>query len=140
MNNPQLDQAILGYCAKYAARYGAHIYALAIEGNHVQMCAKFPQGNRASFMRDFNSSVARAIARLTPEFTGGRPFGRRYSVEFVSGSEDIEDRFFYTVLQPVQDGLVPKIREYPGFNCFHDAVWGGRAQVQGGQLARLQCR
>ena len=124
INNPQLEQAILGYCAKYSQGYEAHIYALAIEGNHIQKCAQFPNGNRANFMRDFNSMVARSVARYTPEFPGGRPFGRRYSVEFMPGSEDIEDRFFYTVLQPVQDGLVERIREYPGYNCFHDAVWG----------------
>jgi len=40
------------------------------------------------------------------------------------GFEDIEDRFFYTALQPVQDGLVPRLREYPGYTCFHDAAWG----------------
>lgn len=88
------------------------------------MCALFPKGDRAHFMRDFNSSVARSIARHTPEYPGGRPFARRYSAEFMPESPDIEDRFFYTVLQPVQDGLVEKIGEYPGYNCFHDAVWG----------------
>ena len=124
VNNPELEQAILGYCAKYATVYQADIYAIAIEGNHIQMCAKFPQGNRAQFMRDFNSTVARAIARYSPEFPGGRPFGRRYSVEFMPHPDDIEDRFFYTVLQPVQDCLVERIRDYPWYNCFHDAVWG----------------
>lgn len=24
----------------------------------------------------------------------------------------------------MQDGLVEKISEYPGYNCFHDAIWG----------------
>ena len=37
---------------------------------------------------------------------------------------DIEEQFFYTVLQPVQDGLVPNINEYPGYNCFEDAIQG----------------
>lgn len=124
VNNPKLESAILGYCAKYANNYQVKVYALAIEGNHIQSCIKFPSGNRGDFMRDFNSTVARSIIRHVPEFPGGRPFGRRYSVEFMPEEEDLEDRFFYTVLQPVQDGLVEKLSDYPWYNCFHDAVWG----------------
>lgn len=74
-------------------------------------------------MRDLNSSIARAVPRYT-NHPGGRVFARRYSNEFLPGAPDIEEYFFYTVLQPVQDGLVPKISEYPGYNCFHDAVHG----------------
>ena len=75
-------------------------------------------------MRDWNSAIARAVPRLTPEYAGGRFWGRRYSSEFLPGMEDVEEYFFYTVLQPVKDGLVEKISEYPGYNCFHDAIWG----------------
>ena len=49
---------------------------------------------------------------------------RRYSAEFLPGAADIEEYFFYTVLQPVQDGLVEHLHEYPGYNCFRDAIWG----------------
>lgn len=124
VNNRGLEEAILGYAAKYAERYGVELYALSIEGNHIQSPAHFPNLNRAAFMRDLNSSIARAVPRHTPEYPGGRFWGRRYSQEFVPGDEDIEEQFFYTVLQPVQDGLVEKISDYPGYNCFHDAVWG----------------
>ena len=37
---------------------------------------------------------------------------------------DIENYFFYLALQPVQDGLVDRISDYPGYNCFNDAVSG----------------
>ena len=124
VNNPILERVILGYLAKYSTRYGAKLYAFAIEGNHNQGVSKFPNCNRADFMRDLNSSVARAVPRFTEEYTGRRFWGRRYSQEFVPGNEDIEARFFYTVLQPVQDGLVSKISDYPGYNCFHDAIYG----------------
>ncbi len=124
VNNAQLELAILGYAAKYAERYGVKLYALAIEGNHIHSPALFPEANRADFMRDFNSSVARAVSRFSPEFPGGTFWARRYSQEFLPENEDIEEYFFYTVLQPVQDGLVEKISDYPGYNCFHDAVHG----------------
>ena len=63
VNNPALEEAILGYAARYTTRYEAKIYALAIEGNHIQKVALFPKANRANFMRAFNSAVARAVPR-----------------------------------------------------------------------------
>jgi hypothetical protein len=123
VNNPALEDSILGYTAKYAERYGVKLYALAIEGNHIQGPALFPEGNRASFMRDLNSSIARAVKRHT-KHPGGHVWARRYSNEFLPRYEDVEKYFFYTVLQPVQDGLVERISDYPGYNCFHDAIWG----------------
>lgn len=124
VNNKHLEEAILGYAAKFRERYSVKLYALAIEGNHTQMPALFPEGNRADFMRDLNSCVARAVPRYVSRHPGGRFWGRRYSQEFLPGDEDIEEKFWYTVLQPVQDGLVERISDYPGYNCFHDAVHG----------------
>lgn len=123
VDNPTLEQAVLAQVAKLIARYEAKLYAFALEGNHVQFPGLFPELNRADFMRDLNSSIARMIPAFVPSYDGGRFWGRRYSNEFVSPGS-IEDYFFYTVLQAVQDGLVEKISDYPGYNCFHDAVWG----------------
>lgn len=123
INNPALEQKILGHTARIAQRYQVKLYALAIEGNHIQGPALFPEGNRASFMRDLNSAIAREVPRSTSH-PGGRLWARRYSNEFLPGPEDVEEYFFYTVLQAVQDGLVERISDSPGYNCFHDAVWG----------------
>ena len=123
-NNKPVEDATLGYVAKFKARYRVKLYALALEGTHIQAPAHFPDGNRAQFMRDFISCVARAVARLTPNYTGGRLTERRYSSEFLPGNPDIEHYFFYTVLQPVEDCLVEKISDYPFYNCFSDAVNG----------------
>lgn len=130
VNNKRLEQSILGFTAKYKLRYNVKLYALAIEGNHLQGPASFPEANRALFMRDLNSSIARSVPRDTPEYHGGRFWARRYSSEILPAPEDIEDRFFYTVLQPVQDGLVSRISDYPGYNCFHDAAWGRKRKFK----------
>lgn len=124
INNRELEEAILGYAARYSTRYEVKLYALAIEGNHIQKVAHFPKANRAHFMRDFNSAVARSIPRFQSRFPGGAFWARRYSSEYLPGDADIEDRFFYTVLQPVNDGLVDDIADYPGYNCFEDAIRG----------------
>ena len=129
VNNNSLEEAILGYAAKYRLRYGVKLYALAIEGNHIQFPAHFPKGNRAHYMRDFNSSVARAVPRYVNSYPGGSLWARRYSAELVPGDEDVEEQFFYTVLQPIQDGLVERLSDYPGYNCFHDAIWGVNKKV-----------
>ncbi len=129
VNNQELESAILGYAAKFAQRYAVTLYALAIEGNHIHATALFPEGNRASYMRDFNSCVARAVKKETPH-PGGRVWANRYSNEFLPADPDIEEYFFYTVLQPVKDGLVDKISDYPGYNCFHDAIWGRVREVK----------
>ena len=42
----------------------------------------------------------------------------------------MEEYFFYTVLQQVQDGLVERISDYPGYNCFHDAIWGVKREYK----------
>jgi hypothetical protein len=128
VNNPELEKAILGYAARHSTRYEAKIYALAIEGNHIQNVSVFPKANRSHFMRDFNSSVARAVPRYQPDYPGGPLWARRYSAEHLPGDDDIEDRFFYTVLQPVNDGLVDDIRDYPEYNCFEDAIHGRARQ------------
>ena len=114
----------MGYCAKFSERYAVGLYALAIEGNHLHQLADYPNGNRAAYQRDLNACVARAVPRYVPSYPGGGLWSRRYSGEYVPGAEDIEEYFFYVVLQPVQDGLVDRISEYPGYNCFCDAVNG----------------
>ncbi len=122
MNNQLLEQSILGYLARYVTRYKATVYAFGIEGNHIHTLAKYAPYTQSLFHRDLNSSIARAIPRYVKEYDGGRFWARRYSSEFVPGFDDIEEYFFYVVLQPVKDGLVDSIFEYPGYNCFLDAI------------------
>ena len=125
VNNPKLEERILAHTAKYVEVHSVELYALAIEGNHVQDVADYPLLNRSSFMRDRNSSIAKLVPLYCKDHEGGGLWGRRYSSEIVpKHKDDIEERFFYTVLQPIQDGLVEKLSDYPGYNCFHDAAWG----------------
>ena len=124
VNNRRLEEAILGYLAAFTKRYQTKLYAFAIEGNHTHNLSLYPLCNRAAFQRDLNSCMTRAVKRYVPTYPGGSLWARRYSGEFVPGPEDIEEEFFYVVLQPVKDGLVDRISDYPGYNCFHDAVNG----------------
>jgi REP element-mobilizing transposase RayT len=124
VHNQVLHDTILGYLAAYAARYNVVLYGFVITGNHIHLIAHFPLPNRAAFMRDFASSIAGAVRRLVPEFSGGKLWERRYSNEFLPDADDIENEFLYVALQPVQDGLVERISQYLGYNSFSDAVRG----------------
>ncbi len=123
-NNAKVEELALARLAKYTDKYRVLLYAFALEGSHYHQAAHFPLLNRSDFARDFNSTLASGVDRLTQNYPGGRLWARRYSGEIIAGDPDIERQFFYTVLQPVKDGLVPKISEYPFYNCFHDAVCG----------------
>jgi len=124
VNNKRLEGEVLGYVARYRERYNVKLYGLALEGNHMQGPALFPEENRSGFMRDLNSSTARAVARCCPDYPGGRFWGRRYSSEILPWDEDLEEYFFYTALQPIKDGLVEKLSDYEPYHFFHDAIHG----------------
>jgi hypothetical protein len=70
------------------------------------------------------------VKHFVPQFPGGSLFQRRYSTEALKYGEDIEDQFFYSALQPIQAGLVEHLKEYPGYNSFHDAIWGIERKVR----------
>lgn len=118
----RLEHEILGHLAQCCERYSVKPYALSLEGTHKHELLQFPLCNRAAFFRDFNSATARAIKHRYSIKGPGAVLGSRYSQEFVLTNEDVEREFFYVVLQPVQDGLVPSIYDYPGYNCFEDAI------------------
>jgi hypothetical protein len=79
---------------------------------------------RGEFPQNIKSATAKSAPQLTPSYSEGGVWGRRFSNEFIADEATIEEYFFYVVLQPIKDGLVDKISECPGYNCFHDAVWG----------------
>ena len=124
INNQKLEHEILGSLAKCVDRYKTDLYAISLEGSHIHHVSKFPHLNRADFMRDFNSAAARAVKRHVPNYPGGTLWARRYSNEFILTDSAIVQKFLYTVLQPVQDGLVEHLEDYPGYNCLYDAAWG----------------
>ena len=124
VNNPKLEENILAYLAKYQEKYSVTLYSFVIQGNHYHLLAKFNQPNRAQFFRDFNARIAELVKKYVRSFGEGPVFQRRYSEQAIPLESDLEDRFFYCALQPVQAGLCKKISEYPGYNSCFDAIQG----------------
>ncbi len=125
VNNKKLEEDILARLAKCLKRHEVELYAFALEGSHKHELPVFTKGRRAAFFRDFNSDVVCAVKRHCPHYSGCRKlWERRYSNEFVPDDKSVENEFFYIALQPVQDGLVERVGDYPGYNFFNDAISG----------------
>ena len=122
VNNPELENHILGYLAKYVEKYQVELFQAALQGNHFHLDARFPHSNRAPFMRDLNARIAEGVRKYVRNFPGGPLFERRYTVNILPRNEDIEHYFFYTSLQAVQDGLSERISDYPAYNGAFDAI------------------
>ena len=124
VNNTDLEHEILAALAKYQSNYGVTLYAFALQGNHDHLASSFPNANRAMFMRDLNSQIARLCKRRIPEVGRGKFWERRYASQELPRNEDIEEYFFYCALQAVQSGLAERPENYPGYNSFMDAING----------------
>jgi REP element-mobilizing transposase RayT len=127
VNNKPFEEKILAFTAKYAEMYNVLIYAIAIEGSHVHQLASYPDENCSDFQRALNSIIAKIAPHYCVNYHNYKFWERRYSKELIPlHPDDIIDKFIYTVLQPVQDGLVERISDYPGYNCLSDAANGTR--------------
>lgn len=122
MNNLYLESLILGILGKYQEVYGVVLYAFVVMGNHYHLIARFPNCNRAAFMRDFNSSVARLVGRVVGECGRRSIWARRYAHQVLPNPEDVRHWFYYVALNPVSSGLVSNISDYPSYNSFYDAA------------------
>lgn len=122
LHNKFLEERILGCLAKYQNIYKVTIYAFILMGNHYHLIAKFPEKNRALFMRDFNSMVARLVGRYVQTHGRRSLWARRYAHQVLLNPEDVHHWFFYTALNPVSSGIVPHIKSYTAYNSFFDAA------------------
>ena len=124
--NPKLNYLITAYLAKYQEKYLVKLYFFVLMGNHYHLGADFPQGNRASFMRDLNAIIAKLTRYHVKGCEAGGPlWQRRYRSQALVRDEDRERYFLYAALNPVSSGLVRKLSDYhSGYNSCFDAIRG----------------
>ena len=68
VNNRKLHRKVAAFLAKYQRKFGVILYAFIIMGNHYHLVARFPRGNKAKFLKAFNSIFARLVEKMVPEF------------------------------------------------------------------------
>jgi len=116
--NKDLENGILACLARYQQIHGVKILGFIIMGNHYHLIAQFPNANRAQFMRDFNSAIARLVGRYFEQHGRRSVWARRYSWQILPRNKDILHWFLYLVANPTSSGLIEDPLRYPGYNSF----------------------
>jgi len=116
---------LFGYwLAAAAAQYpGIQVHAAVQMSNHFHLVLTDTQSELDRFMRDFLGPLARDINRLRNR--RGPLFDRRYSANAIVDDWAVQDRIRYTILNPVQAGLVAEPSHWPGLN-----FWFGQTTFQ----------
>lgn len=122
VNNLTLQNRVLAYLAKYQSLFGVELFAFVLMGNHYHLIARFPKGNKASFMKAFNGIFARLVGYHVPSFREGKLWARRYSAQLLPRDEDVKHWFFYCALNPVLSGIAERISDHLSYNSFSDAT------------------
>ena len=91
---------------------GIELYAAVQMSNHFHLVLKDTSCELASFMRYFESNLAKATNQLRKR--SGPVFHRRYSAEPILDEAAFNDRILYTVMNPVRAGLVRTHERWPG--------------------------
>ena len=130
VNNRKLHRKVAAFLAKYQRKFGVILHAFIIMGNHYHLVARFPRGNKAKFLKAFNSIFARLVEKMVPEFHGGKVWARPARCQVLPEPQDIEHWTLYCALNPVESGLTQKYTEYDTFNSFSPAIAGKTLQYE----------
>ncbi len=115
--------AVLGGVLARAARlYDVEVFAFAFQSNHLHLLVRAPRGNLPKFMQFILGNVARQVGSLVR--WNGKFWERRYSAEPVLDDESLVALLRYILSQGVKDGLVRRVRDWPGLNCLRMLVRG----------------
>lgn len=114
--------------AKASTTYGVPVHAVMVMMNHHHVVASDPDARRSDFMRDFASGVARsrnAYLDRAGALWDNRPYGDTVLLD----RDAVERKILYTLLNPVQAGLVRRAEQWPGFKIL-PRDWGRPRTVQ----------
>ena len=108
---------LLGYLAAVLSQErNIDLYNIVAEPNHYHADLKDNDANLPEFTRDFHSFSARALNRLFndegPIWSGSQ----QTSHVRLEDSEALFNKMLYSLLNPVKDGLVENVEDYPGLN------------------------
>lgn len=114
---PEITEGFKFMLGEAARRYGILIYALVVMSNHYHLVAHDPRGNICEFEQYLNSMTGHAfnVRRARREnFWAPRRSKPTYLVEL----EDIIRMVVYTLVNPVEAGLVERANLWPGLTSY----------------------
>lgn len=111
----EINNAIGAVLANAVCRYQVQLFAFAFLSNHYHLIVKTPKGNLSQFMQFLNANIAKRVAKIVdwPD----KVWARRFSAEPILDNAALEERLQYVVSHGVKEGLVERVREWPGLHC-----------------------
>lgn len=122
--SPQWNSIALGVLGRAQRLYGVKICVFSFVSNHYHLLLEVRDaGQMSSFMRYLNTNLAKEAGRIAE--WREKIFSRRYQAVIVSGEEAAQvERFRYILAHGCKEGLVERLRDWPGANCVRALLEG----------------
>ncbi len=114
--------AVVAYEMLYAAqRHGLEISGATSMSNHYHLMGLDTSGDRSDFMADFNRNITRRLKKHH-NYQGSTWMPGKYVDVHIGNAKEL-DTLVYIWTNPVKDGLVESVDEWPGFQIL-PRHWG----------------
>ena len=122
--DPALNDTILGVLGRAQRLYPVEICGFSFVSNHYHLLLWVPDAERmADFMWYFQSNTARKVGRLRK--WREKIWSRRYEAIVVSDEPAAQvDRLRYVLANGVKEGLVARIKDWPGIHMLKAVLDG----------------
>ena len=122
------NEIVLYALAVTAQRYRVLVHAYCVLSNHMHLVLTDVEGRLPDFMRDLNSTIARAVNASLGRFEGFWSSDGSYSAVDPQAPSDIVAKIAYVLANPVAAGLVKRGAAWPG-------LWSAPEQIGATRLA-----
>lgn len=117
------NELIGGILARAVERSGIELHAYVVASNHIHLLCSCRGAALSRFMQFLLSNIARKVGRHVG--WEGAFWQRRFSAEEVLDDAASVDRLRYILAHGVKEGLVRRVRDWPGLHCAAQLLNGG---------------
>jgi REP element-mobilizing transposase RayT len=119
-----INMLMLSALARAKQQYPVQLIAVVVQANHVHMLIRVLDPAEASaFIGYFKTETSNCLNRLLNR-RQRTVWAKRFDSPMVLDFEKALELFSYTLLNPVKDGLVDSMTEYPGVSSYQALIHG----------------
>ena len=111
----ETNEVLGGVLARAVRLHGVELFAFSIISSHIHLVVRAPRGNLPRFMQYLSTNVSKKVGRLVD--WRGSFWERRYSAEPILDETALLARVRYVLSHGVKEGLVRRVRDWPGLSC-----------------------
>ncbi len=111
----ETNEVLGGVLARAVRLHGVELFAFSIISSHIHLVVRAPRGNLPRFMQYLSTNVSKKVGRLVD--WRGSFWERRYSAEPILDETALLARVRYVFSHGVKEGLVRRVRDWPGLSC-----------------------